>query len=163
MPAKSAAAKELERKTEHGLSKAEACKALQVAPSADEELITQAYWHQARKVRGYAHLDPKARERLDELNRAYRVLNPGRAEAPLEREMKPSKGGGLFEAMTGWLQHISLETALRWPGRATEVAVLGGTTAGLTLLAFNAGADPIWTLVIAGIAAVTIWAPWRKA
>ena len=63
MPAKRATKVE----SAQGLSKAEACKALQVAPTADEELITQAYWHQARKVRVLAAKDPEARAELDRI------------------------------------------------------------------------------------------------
>ena len=33
------------------MTKTEACKILQVASSADAEIITQAYWHLARKYR----------------------------------------------------------------------------------------------------------------
>ena len=133
---RAAARSQPQPKQKNGLTKTEACKLLQIAPAADEELITQAYWHQARKVRAYARTDPDARRRLDELNRAYRVLNPGRSEAPLESET---------------------------PGRATEVAVLSATTALLTFLALGAGADPLWTVLAAGAAGLTIWAPWRRA
>lgn len=146
-----------------GLTKTEACKLLQVAPSADEELITQAYWHQARKVRAYARHDPEARKRLDELNRAYRVLNPAAGEAPLERETPPSEQPEISAAFTGWLRRLIDQVAARWPGRATEVAVLTATTTVLTLLALGAGADPLWTALATGVAALTIWAPWRRA
>lgn len=161
MPAKRATAKQ---DKEHGLTKAEACKLLQVAPSADEELITQAYWHQARKARAYAHLDSKARQRLDELNRAYRVLNPTSSEAPLESE-SPSVGrdGAGPDAFTSWLNRLVQQTARRWAGRAAEIAVLSATTLILTVLALQAGADLLYVLITAGIAGLTIWAPWRRA
>lgn len=150
--------------TDRALTKADACKILQVAPTADEELITKAYWHQARKVRAYAPRDPEARLRLDELNRAYVVLNPGKGEAPLAREMppplpeEPAWGDQLF----GWLRQLVEHTRARWPEHVGEVTVLTGTTAVLTYLALSAGASPFWTLLAAGVAALTIWAPWRR-
>lgn len=159
---RTAARSQPQPKQKNGLTKTEACKLLQIAPAADEELITQAYWHQARKVRAYARTDPAARTRLDELNRAYRVLNPSRGEAPLESETPASEDSVFAEAMTGWLRRIIDQTAARWPGRATEVAVLSATTALLTFLALGAGANPLWTVLAAGAAGLTIWAPWRR-
>ena len=160
------AAKQTASRTEsqHGLTKAEACKALQVAPTADEELILQAYWHQARKVRVLASRDPEARAQLDELNRAYLVLNPARTEAPLTDEAPPLVNGTprLGEEVITALRKIIDETHSRWPQHVREVTTLMVTTAILTYLALSAGADPTWTILIAAVAAVTIWAPWRK-
>lgn len=148
---------------QHGLTKAEACKALQVAPTADEELILQAYWHQARKVRVLASRDPEARAQLDELNRAYLVLNPARTEAPLTDEAPPASGTPrLGEEVIASLRRVIDETRSRWPQHVREVTTLMVTTAILTYLALSAGADPIWTILIAAVAAVTIWAPWRR-
>lgn len=161
MPAKRATAK---RTPEHGLTKAEACKVLQVAPTADEELIMQAYWHQARKFRATARVDPESRLRLDELNRAYLVLNPARGEAPLSGEIPPvPQKSSLVDDFAAWLRRLFEEIAARWPGRTTEVAALGGATSVLTYLALAAGASPLATLLAAGVAALAIWAPWRKA
>ena len=159
MRAKKATAKPEPGRT---LTKAEACKLLQVAPTADEELITQAYWYQARKVRAYARHDPEARRRLDELNRAYRVLNPASTEAPLERETPPPDRTSVADAVSSSFKAIVDEVASRWPGHATEVAVLSVTTMLLAFLALEAGASPLWTLVSAGVAAIAIWAPWRN-
>ena len=159
------AAKRTAAKTEaqHGLTKAEACKALQVAPTADEELILQAYWHQARKVRVLAAHDPEARAHLDELNRAYLVLNPARTDAPLSDEAPPLADGTLRlgDEVIASLRKIFDETRSRWPQHVREVTTLMVTTAILTYLALSAGADPIWTTLVAAVAAVTIWAPWR--
>ena len=161
MAAKRTAAK---REVQHGLTKAEACKALQVAPTADDELILQAYWHQARKVRVLAARDPEARAQLDELNRAYLVLNPARTEAPLSDEAPPLTDGTqrLGEEVIASLRRIVDETRSRWPQHVREVTTLMVTTAILTYLALSAGADPIWTTLVAAVAAITIWAPWRR-
>lgn len=150
--------------TAHGLTKAEACKIIQVAPTADEELILQAYWHHARKVRVLASRDPEARRQLDELNRAYLVLNPARTEAPLSEEAPPvrAKPPPLTEEIIASFRNIIDQTRSRWPEHVREVTTLTATTAILTYLALTAGANPLWTLLAAAVAAITIWAPWRR-
>ncbi|MDP3767581.1 MAG: DnaJ domain-containing protein, partial [Dehalococcoidia bacterium] len=126
MPAKRAARAKAPAQ-DQGLTKAAACKVLQVAPTADEELITQAYWHLARKVRVHAHRDPEARRQLDELNRAYLVLNPARAEAPLSAEAPPLDPDQPNE-FVAWLKKLVQQVAERWPRRTPEVAILSATT-----------------------------------
>lgn len=147
------------------LTKAEACRVLQVAPTADEELITKAYWHLASKYRAYAPRDPEARQHLDEINRAYVALNPAKSEAPLAREVPPPayEPPGFFEQVFRWLQQAVEHTKAVWPEHLGEVSVLSGTTAVLTYLALSAGASALWTLLAAGIAGLVIWAPWRRA
>lgn len=157
-----AAAKKTKSEKSHGLTKAEACKVLQIAPTADEELITQAYWHQARKVRVLASRDPDARKQLDELNRAFLVLNPARTEAPLTHEAPPPANGPLTNEVVASVRRLVDQTKARWPNHVPEVTTLTVTTAILTYLALEAGANPLWTLVAAGAAALAIWAPWRR-
>ncbi len=156
-------AKSERAESEQGLTKAEACKILQVAPTADEELITQAYWHHASKLRVLASRDSEARRQLDELNRAYLVLNPAQSEAPLSQEAPPIREQPSFiEEAIGWLRRLIDQTRARWPEHVPEVTTLTITTALLTFLALSAGASPLWTLLVAGVAAVAIWAPWRR-
>ncbi len=160
MAAKRAAAK---AHAESALTKAEACKVLQVAPTADEELIIKAYWHVARKYRAFAASDPEARRHLDEVNRAYVVLNPGRGEAPLSSELPPvPEVQHWIEDFFRGVRRIIDETAARWPGRTAELAVLAATTAVLGYLALSAGASALWSLLALGVAGLTIWAPWRR-
>ncbi len=160
MPAKRATKTE----SAHGLSKAEACKALQVAPTADEELITQAYWHQARKVRVLAAKDPEARAELDKLNRAFLVLNPARTEAPLTGEIpQRSKSSPLITEFVTSVRRTIDQIKARWPNHVPEVTTLVITTTLLTYIALSAGAPPVWTLIVAGAAAIAIWAPWRHS
>jgi len=161
MPAKRKALEETEAETRHRLTKAEACKVLQVAPAADEELITQAYWHHASKLRVLATRDPEAREKLDELNRAFLVLNPASTEAPLASEVAPQPEPSV-DIAAGFRRFVE-QTRSRWPERVGEVTTLSVTSALLTFLALSAGASPIWTLITAGVAALAIWAPWRPA
>ncbi len=159
MPAKRATKTE----SKQGLSKAEACKVLQVAPTADEELITQAYWHQARKVRALAARDPEARAELDRLNRAFLVLNPARTEAPLSGEVPQRASSPLATEAAASIRSIIDQVKARWPEHVPEVTTLVVTTAILTYLALSAGAAPVWTLIAAGAAALAIWAPWRHS
>jgi hypothetical protein len=149
---------------EHALTKAEACRILQVAPAADEELITKAYWHLARKYRVYAPTDPEARMRLDQLNKAYVVLNPGKGEAPLAKEIQPppEEPPGFFEHAYKSIGQFVENTIARWPEHVAEVSILTGTTAILTYLALSAGANAFWTVLAAGLAGLVIWAPWRR-
>ena len=155
MPARRTTAK---AEAEHGLTKAEACKFLQVAPTADEELITQAYWHHASKLRVLASRDPVARSKLDELNRAFLVMNPAQREAPPEPR-QPNPAAELFAG----LRRLIEQTGERWPEHVPEVTTLTITTALLTFLALSAGASPLWTLIVAAVATAAIWAPWRRA
>lgn len=160
MRAKKAAARAEPNRT---LTKAEACKILQVAPTADEELITKAYWHLARKERIVAYRDPEARLRLDNLNRAYRVLNPAGGDPPLNGELPPVQEQAHWsDEFFAGLRRTVEETAARWPGRTAEVAVLATVTVILGYLALTSGASPLWTVLAAGCGVVAIWAPWRR-
>jgi hypothetical protein len=160
MPAKKAA---LESEPVRSYTKAEACKILQVAPTADEELITTAYWHLARKERIVAHHDPGARHRLDNLNRAYRALNPAGGDPPLGPELRavPEEAAFSDRFFTGLRRTIE-ETIARWPGRTAEMAMLAVVTVILGYLALTSGASPMWTVLAAGCGALAIWAPWRR-
>ena len=151
--------------TERPLTKTEACKVLQVAPGADLELIAKAYWHQAREARAFARRDPAARARLDELNRAYLALNPGKTEAPLSNgELHPPGEERSFGTeLSDWLHRVVQQTRARWGDHMPEVTILTATTAALTFLALTAGAPSLPTVLIAAAAALAIWAPWRRA
>ena len=159
MSAKKAA---VQPEPERPLTKAEACKYLQVAPTADEELMTKAYWHLARKYRIVAHHDPDARRRLDELNLAYRVLNP-KGDPPLAGETPPPEEVRWTQQFLANLRRTIDETAARWPGRTAEMAVLAYITVILGYLALSSGASPLWTILAVAGGALVIWAPWRRA
>ncbi len=143
-------------------ARADACRVLHVAPTADAEIITQAYWYLARKYRATAGTDTKSRKRLDDLNEAYRVLQPGTDGAPLEQSppVEPH-GPSVVDEVGAWLQHVIGQTKERWQGRVPEIGVLTATTTLLAFLAFSAGASGILTLATATVAIVTIWAPWH--
>lgn len=160
------------------MSRAEACKVLQVSPSADAEIITQAYWYLARKYWADAQRDRKARRQLDELNRAYVALNPA-AEAPAMTEGPPATAGEpptmpneppvtaseplLAEEVFAWLRTVLRRTAARWQGRVPEITALSAAVAVLTFLALSAGASALVTVATAVVALLAVLAPWRRA
>ena len=156
-----------------GMTKEEAYNVLQVASTADGELIIQAYWHLARKFQAEAGNDRSARRRLDELNRAYLALSP-KAEANVPPEAPEAPGlprppqrpttaePALAAALAAWIGRLVRQTGTRWPGRAPEVAIITITLVVLGLLALSSGANATWTLVTLAVAAVTIVAPWRR-
>ena len=147
------------------MTKEEACKVLQVAPSADAQIITQAYGYLARKYQAKGGRDRKARQRLEAINQAFLVLHPtanGEQLVPdpeFTTDAEPMSFGEFFTETSQLISSISS----RWSGRAPEVAVLIITTAWLGFLALSAGAHPIWTFLALAIAGATIWAPWRRA
>lgn len=149
---------------EEGMTKEEACRILQVAPAADAEIITQAYWHLARKYRAKAARDRRARLRLDELNQAYSVLHPASKGAPPPEEAPISapNQAPLAEEFIAWLRRVIEQTRARWQGRVPEIAVLTATTAVLAFLALSAGASALWALLALAVALIAIWAPWRR-
>lgn len=145
------------------MTKTEACKALQVASSADEEIVTQAYWHLARKYRADASRDKRARARLDNLNRAYLVLLPKSGGAPSPTTAMPQEPEPpLTEELAALGRRIAQRTRARWQGRLPELAILSATTATLTFLALDAGANVPLTLLAAALAAFAFVAPWRR-
>ena len=152
------------------MTKEEACKVLQVASTADGEIIIQAYWHLARKFQAEAGNDRSARRRLDELNRAYLVLSPkAEANVPPEAPQRPqpprrptTAEPALAAALAAWIGRLVRQTGARWPGRAPEVAIITITLTVLGLLALSSGANATWTLLTLAFAAVTIVAPWRR-
>ena len=165
MPAQGA-----EPRSERAKARADACRVLQVAPTADAEIVTQAYWHLARKYRADASTDRDSREHLDKLNDAYRLLQP-KPEAPPQASKAPGAQqarsadpqASLAEELTTWLRGVIEQTRERWKGHVQEIGVLTATTTLLAFLALSAGANPLWTVFVATVAAITIWAPWRRA
>ncbi len=146
------------------MTKTEACKILQVASTADAEIVTQAYWHLARKYRAEAPKNNRAQDRLAELDKAFAALHPSAGGPPPIESRKPPgvSDPAIGDELTAWLRTVIAQTKARWPGRSTEIAVLAVATGLLAFLALSAGANAVYTIVAAGVALITIWAPWRK-
>ncbi len=155
------------------MTKTEAYKALQLTPGAEADLVTQAYWHLARKYQDESKEDRRARRRLDSVNKAYAVLLPTLGTAALQEAPAPlsipsaapaqADRPSLVDELGARLSRLVEQTKARWPGRHREVAVLAATTAVLGYQALSSGADMIWTLVALGVAALVIVAPRRQA
>ncbi len=149
--------------TQSNMTKKEALKALHLAPSADAEMITQTYWHLARKLQAEAETE-ESRQRLDELNEAYYALHPAPEIEPVQdaapAEVEPDED--IFGDAVAWFRKIVDQTILRWRGFVPEITALTITTLVLAVLALSAGASLIWTFLAVSAAFVTIVAPWRK-
>lgn len=145
------------------MTKAEACELLQVAPTADQEITTQAYWHLARKYQAAAKDNKQARQRLDELNQAYRVLHPKAKEVPAPPATPAQPSQELGEDLIASVRRLISQIQSRWKGSATEIGILTAIVCWLGFLALSNGANLLTTGLALAIAGVTIWAPWRRA
>ncbi|MGB2695014.1 MAG: J domain-containing protein [Dehalococcoidia bacterium] len=146
------------------MAKEEAYKVLQVAPSADDEIITQAYWFLARKYQSKARNDKKARQQLDELNQAFVVLLPGAQEnvGPMAYAGPRQADAPSFADIGAGIRQLVEQVLSRWGGRGPEIIVLTFTIGWLGVLAIGAGASALWTILALAIAGVTVWAPWHR-
>jgi len=61
------------------------------------------------------------------------------------------------------IEDLIAATFARWRGHEPEVAILSATTFILAVAAIFAGADLLFTLLVAAVAAVTVWSPWRRS
>jgi len=66
------------------------------------------------------------------------------------------------EGMTRSLARLVASVTARWQGHEPEIAILAAMTLMLAVAAVFAGADLLFTLMVALVAAVTIWSPWRQ-
>jgi hypothetical protein len=66
------------------------------------------------------------------------------------------------EAVHRSLVRLVASVAARWRGHEPEIAILATTTLILAVAAAFAGADLLFTFLLAVFAAVTIWSPWRR-
>jgi hypothetical protein len=70
---------------------------------------------------------------------------------------------GLGEAMPRSLARLVDSVTARWRGHEPEIAILSATTLMLAVAAVFAGADLLFTFMLAMVAAITIWSPWRQS
>jgi hypothetical protein len=66
------------------------------------------------------------------------------------------------EGMPRSLERLVALIAARWQGHEPEIAILAAVTLMLAVAAVFAGADLLFTIMVALVAAVTIWSPWRQ-
>lgn len=149
------------------MNRREAYRVLCVAPSADAELVEHAYRHLTRKYRAGEGRDGEAEVRLVELKEAYSVLADNgkrpapKSAAPRHPPPEPPEPP-LIEVFLLWARELASSTAARWEGHVTEITVLTACLGVLTALAFLAGADLLLTMLVAAVAVITIWSPWRR-
>lgn len=150
------------------MNRREARKVLCVTPSADAELVERTYRHLTRKCRAEESRDGGAKARLDELREAYNLL-AANGKTPASKSVAPNRRPSpvppqppLVEVLLLWVRDLATSIASRWQGHVTEIAVLMACLTILTALALLAGAGLLVTLLVATVAAVTIWSPWRR-
>lgn len=87
---------------------------LHLDPSADAGAIERVYWHRAWAFQEAARTNPSARERLEELGKAYMVLGTPalRAEYDRARQGTPAKAETLGKSTTSGLRLPSLPGAM---------------------------------------------------
>ncbi len=131
---------------------------LKIHPSADHEMVAQAYWHLARKYNATSAYDLGATKRLEELNEAFAVLgsadqradyNRSRAEMPAAETEAAAKRRVTIE--------VSFWRLPAWQGTIAATAALA-----LATLALVAGAPLAITLVFAAIAIAAALLPARE-
>jgi len=131
---------------------------LKIHPSADHEMVTQAYWHLARNYNGASACDLGAKKRLEELNEAFAVIgspdrradyNRSRAEMPATETEAAAKRRVTIE--------VSFWRLPAWQGTIAATAALA-----LATLALVAGAPLVITLIFAVIAIAAALLPVRE-
>ena len=131
---------------------------LKIHPSADHEMVAQAYWHLARKYNATSAHDLGATKRLEELNEAFAVLgspdqradyNRSRAERPAAETEAAAKRRVTIE--------VSFWRLPAWQGTIAATAALA-----LATLALVADAPLVITLVFAAIAIAAALLPARE-
>ena len=146
---------------------AEAFRTLRLDPSADGQLVQDAYWSLVRKAQERGSRDLDARMEIDRLNEAYQTLQPnGKRYVPpstrAEATAAGSEGTEFTDRAVDWLSEEVTRTRLRWQDRNPEIAMIGGAVFFMAIIALAAGAS-FW-LVLASVAVVfaAVWAPWRR-
>jgi hypothetical protein len=68
----------------------------------------------------------------------------------------------LAEEIGRWCTRLVASVAARWRGHESEIAILATTTFVLAIAAAFAGADLLFTFMVAVAAGITILSPWRR-
>jgi len=142
----------------------EAYRTLRLDPSADGQLVQDAYWSLVRKAQERGSRDPSARVEIDRLNEAYQTLQPGAKQytPPPAAPAAAAAGTEFLDDAVDWVSREALRTRLRWHDRNPEIAVIGGATLFLSIMALAAGTS-FWIVLLAfALVFGAIWAPWRR-
>ncbi len=131
---------------------------LKIHPSADHEMVAQAYWHLARKYNVASGHDLGAKRLLEELNEAFAVLGSpdGRADYNRSRAEGPAA-----KAEAAPKRRVTIEVSFwrlpAWQGTIAATAALA-----LAMLALLAGAHLAITLLLGAIAITVALLPARE-
>ncbi len=146
------------------MEREKAFETLKLQPTADGEMVSDAYWRLVRKAQARAAKDAGAQAEIDRLNDAYTTLTPrGAAYAP--PAAPPANAGSgvwLLDVFADWLSRQALRTRQRWAGRNPEIAMIGGGALVLVFAAIGAGASLAAVFAATAVICAAIWAPWRR-
>ena len=147
------------------MDRTEAFRTLRLDPSADGQMVTSAYWSLVRRAQQRALGDPSAGEDVERLNRAYGTLAPeAKAYTPPPQHEVTIAGSGLplVDGFADFVTREALRTRQRWADRNPEIAIIGGVTLVLMVLALGAGAHVGGVFLCVSLVCLAIWAPWRR-
>ncbi len=141
----------------------DAFKALRLDQSADGRMVETAYWTLVRQAQRRGENQQEAGHEIDRLNEAYALLSPdGRALGRSPAARPRASGVPLLDGIADWFAEEALRTRARWSRRNPEIAIIGGATLLLMVLALASGAS-VWATFLATLMIfVAIWAPWRR-
>jgi hypothetical protein len=144
----------------------QAYKTLNLHPSADGQMVADAYWRLVRVAQAEAD-SPEARAEVERLNDAYTTLSPKTQPRPAPQQRTPveqvaGSGVWLLDAVADWIVAQLNLTKARWPGRTTEISIIAVATLALMFIALSTGAAITLTFVATAFIFAALWAPWRK-
>jgi hypothetical protein len=150
------------------MERAQAYQTLNLHPSADGQMVADAYWRLVRSAQADGD-SAEAHDTIERLNDAYTTLTPKLSSRPgVQRSAaataQAAAGSGLWllDVFADWVVDEAQRTRRRWPGRNLEIGLVAGASMLLMLLALGAGASLLLTFGAAIVALVGIWAPWRR-
>ena len=146
------------------MERAQAFKTHRLDQSADGQMVETAYWTLVRQAQSRAGRDTEATVDIDALNDAYATLTPDARGKPMTRVAPQASGTGvaILDWFADWCADQALRTRMRWANRNPEIALIGGATIVLMLLALGAGASALSVFMVVGVVIAAIWAPWRR-
>ncbi len=146
------------------MERLQALKTLRLDASADGRTVESAYWNLVRRAQKRSEQDLDALAEVEALNDAYGTLAPEARRLVTRSKHAPEAGSGIpvLDWFADWVSAEALRTRLRWPHRNPEIALIGGGSMLLMLLALGASASLTATFAAAAVVCIAIWAPWRR-
>lgn len=149
------------------MDSSQAYKTLNLHPSADSQMVADAYWRLVRIAQSDADESPEAKAEIERLNQAYTALSPKTQprQAPQRTPVEQAAGSGvwLLDAVADWIVAQLNLTKARWPNRTAEISIIAVASLALMFIALSTGAAVTLTFVATVFIFAAIWAPWRKS